>query len=165
MFCQFVHPNPTSVQSSDHGGRRLSFISLCIVAYSCSIPVNKTFPSKCLQRTLFSLSALSISRFHVAPLPFCCGEVWTVWRPTSVALYNLCADCTENFSRISHCCVSTNCRRDVFTSVPRSNVRDADLIENSLSEICLRSRCLATVCVNTPHYKYVTNYYCYNAQY
>jgi hypothetical protein len=59
----------------------------------------------------------------------------------------------KTFSRISHCCVSTNCRRDLFTSALRSNVRDADLIENSFSaEICLRRRCLATVCVNTPHY-------------
>jgi hypothetical protein len=41
----------------------------------------------------------------------------------------------------------------LFTSALRSNVRDADLIENSFSvEICLRSRCLATVCVNTPQY-------------
>jgi hypothetical protein len=44
--------------------------------YSRSIPVNKTFPSKCLQRKLFSLSALLTSRFHVVLLPFSCREVW-----------------------------------------------------------------------------------------
>jgi hypothetical protein len=59
-----------------HFGRRLSSISLRVAAYSRSIPVNKAFPSKCLQRTLFSFSTLSISRFHMAPLPFCCAEVW-----------------------------------------------------------------------------------------
>jgi hypothetical protein len=46
-------------------------MSLCVAVYSRSIPVNKAFPSKCLKRTLFSFSALSTSRFHVAPLPFC----------------------------------------------------------------------------------------------
>jgi hypothetical protein len=64
---------------------------------------------------------------------------------TKVALYNLradrtenpavllvSADRTENISRGSFCCVSTNCRRDVFTSALHSNVRDADLKENSL---------------------------------
>jgi hypothetical protein len=41
----------------------------------------------------------------------------------------------------------------VFTSELRGNIREADLIERSFSvEICLRSRCLATVCVNTPQY-------------
>jgi hypothetical protein len=66
----------------------------------------------------------------------------TVWCFTSVALYNLHADCTENpvvlfvssdltgnFSRSPYCCVSTNCRRDVFTSVLRSNGRVMDHIE------------------------------------
>jgi hypothetical protein len=84
---------------------------------------------------------------------------------TSVTLYNLCADRTENpvvllvssdrtenLSRSSYCCMSTNWHRDVLTSALHSNVRDADHIENSLSvEICLRSRCLATVWANTPH--------------
>jgi hypothetical protein len=81
----------------------------------------------------------------------------TVWCFTSVALYKLRADRTENpvvlfvssdrtenFSRIFHCCGSTNYRRvaerrrDVFTTALRSNVRDADLIESSFSvEMCL----------------------------
>jgi hypothetical protein len=43
------------------------------------------------------------------------------------------SDRAENLSISSYCCVSTNCLRDVFTSALRSNVRDADLIENSLS--------------------------------
>jgi hypothetical protein len=85
---------------------------------------------------------------------------------TSVALYNLRADSTENpavllvsadrtenISRDSYCCVSTNCSRDAFTYALRSNVRDADLIENSLSvEICLPNLCLATLWANTPQY-------------
>jgi hypothetical protein len=47
----------------------------------------------------------------------------------SVVLYNLCADYTENFSRSPYCCVSTNYRRGVFTSVSRSNGRVTDHIE------------------------------------
>jgi hypothetical protein len=63
------------------------------------------------------------------------------------------ADRTENISHGFYGCVLTNCRRDVFTSALRSNFRDADLIKNSLSvEICLLSRCLATLWANTPHY-------------
>jgi hypothetical protein len=52
-----------------------------------------------------------------------------------------------------YCCVSTNCRRDVFTSALRSNNRGADYIENSLSvEVCLPSRCLATLWANPLQY-------------
>jgi hypothetical protein len=51
--------------------------------------------------------------------------------------------------KTSHVVLIVACRltaAEMFTSPLRSNVRDADLIENSLSvEICLRSRCLATV--------------------
>jgi hypothetical protein len=44
---------------------------------------------------------------------------------------------------------------EMFTCALRSNVRDADLIESGFFvEMCLRSRCLATVCVNTPQYLY-----------
>jgi hypothetical protein len=62
-------------------------------------------------------------------------------------------DRTENISRGSYCCVLTNCCRDVPTSALRSNIHNADLIENSLSvEICLPSRCLAMLRANTPQY-------------
>jgi hypothetical protein len=68
---------------------------------------------------------------------------------TRVALYSLRADRTENISRGSYCCVSTNCRRDMFTSALRNNGRGADLIENSVSiEVCLPNRCLATLSAN-----------------
>jgi hypothetical protein len=103
---------------------------------------------------------------------------WTIWNITSVALYNhradrtenpvvlsvsadrtenpvvllVSADSTENISRGSYFCI--NCRRDVFTSALRINVRDADLLENSLSvEVCLPSRCLATHWENALQYQ------------
>jgi hypothetical protein len=83
----------------------------------------------------------------------------TTWSISSVALYRLRtdptenpvvlldgADRTENISRGTYCCVSTNCRRDVFTSALRSNRHGVDHIENSLSvEVCLPSRFLATL--------------------
>jgi hypothetical protein len=48
------------------------------------------------------------------------------------------SDRTENISSCSYCCLSTNCRRDVFTSALRINGHGVDLIENSVSvEICL----------------------------
>jgi hypothetical protein len=51
---------------------------------------------------------------------------------------------------------------EMFIAALRSSVRNADLIESSFSvEMCLRSRCLATVCVNTPHYiNHPTIQYC-----
>jgi hypothetical protein len=56
---------------------------------------------------------------------------------TRAALYNLRADRTENISRGTYCCVSTNCRRDMFSSAFRSHGRGADLIESSPSvEVC-----------------------------
>jgi hypothetical protein len=115
-----------------------------------------------ISRPYFTASVL---RLPISSPPMTRRVTVEVFDFTSVALYNLRADCTEkpvvlfvssdrteNFSRSSYCCVSANCRRDVFTSALRSNVHDADLIENILSvEICLRSRCLATVLANTPH--------------
>jgi hypothetical protein len=48
----------------------------------------------------------------------------------------------------------------VFTSALRSNLREADLIENSLSvENYFPSRCLATLCANTPQYFDYHSYY------
>jgi hypothetical protein len=78
------------------------FLVTCLLATELFRTIT-SFPSLYLELTELSLHS---------------NLLRTVWHPTSVALYNLCAHCTENFSRISHCCVSTNCRRDAEMCLP-----------------------------------------------
>jgi hypothetical protein len=51
-----------------------SRISLWMAVYMRNMAVKSTFPSKCLQSTVLSLSALSSSSFQVEPFPLTGGE-------------------------------------------------------------------------------------------
>jgi hypothetical protein len=46
-------------------------------AYRRRMRVNSALPSRCLQRTLFSTRALSVSCNQMVPLPFRLGYIWT----------------------------------------------------------------------------------------
>jgi hypothetical protein len=79
--------------------------------------------------------------------------------PTGVPPVSRYITSAPTAQKTSHAFLIVACRpiaaeMRLLTSALRSNVRDTDLIENSFSvEICLRSRCLATVCVNMPQYE------------
>jgi hypothetical protein len=65
-------------------------------------------------------------RLHTGCTVWCFTNVDCTENP--VVLF-VSSDRTENFSHSPYCCMSTNCRRDVFTSVLRSNSHVTDHIE------------------------------------
>jgi hypothetical protein len=70
LFCS----RNSSVDCS--AGRTEWRISLWMAAYRRSMAVKRALPSRCLQNTVLSASALAISFFHTAPFPFTGGEKW-----------------------------------------------------------------------------------------
>jgi hypothetical protein len=55
----------------------VSFISWWMVAYRCSMPVNRALPSRCLQSTVLSASALVVRSLHTMRFPFSLGDMCT----------------------------------------------------------------------------------------
>jgi hypothetical protein len=53
------------------------FISLWVVAYRRSMPVNSSLPPRCLHSTALSASALEIRSLYTVPFPFTLGDTCT----------------------------------------------------------------------------------------
>jgi hypothetical protein len=50
------------------------------------MPVNSALPSRCLQSTVLSVSALATNPYHIVPFPFTAGGTWISWRFVSRAV-------------------------------------------------------------------------------